>query len=89
MRVCLLLKRLVAEDLGEYYRVPADTRDLNYSKYFDKGQLTVENVEPYTSHNTEQLTVEGLKKLLLSLEEVQSELDNWHSIRGTSGKVVG
>ncbi|MDK2945214.1 UDP-glucose 4-epimerase [Mesotoga sp. Brook.08.105.5.1] len=82
-------ERLVAEDLGEYYRVPADTRDLNYSKYFDKGQLTVENVEPYTSHNTDQLTVEGLKKLLLSLEEVQSELDNWHSIRGTSGKVVG
>ena len=82
-------ERVVAEDLGGYYRVPADTRDLNYSKYFEKGQLMVDNIEPYTSHNTERLNLEELKKLLLTLEEVQIELSNWRSIRDKSGKVKG
>jgi UDP-glucose 4-epimerase len=56
-----------AQDLGEYYRIPADSRDLNYAKYFSEGELTLSNFEDYTSHNTKRLTVcevvEALKKI--------------------------
>jgi UDP-glucose 4-epimerase len=73
---------LVAEDLGDYYRIPADARDLNYSIYFEKGKLLAENVEPYTSHNTRRLSVEELKKLLLKLDYIQDELRKWRSAKG-------
>jgi len=56
-----------AQDLGGYYRVPSDTRDLNYDQYFSNGDENISNVEEYTSHNTERLDVEGTKKLLLRL----------------------
>jgi len=59
---------MVAEDLGDYYRVPPDMRDLNYSKFIEKGEINLSNIEEYTSHNTERLDQEGMKKLLLKLE---------------------
>lgn len=74
-------ERVVAEDLGGYYRVPADTRDLNYSKYFEKGELLSNNIEPYTSHNTERLDKEGMKELLLKLDYVQEELKSWKAVK--------
>jgi UDP-N-acetylglucosamine 4,6-dehydratase/5-epimerase len=63
-----------AEDLGEYFRIPADTRDLNYGKYFSEGEEKVALVEEYTSHNTERLDVEGMKKLLLKLPLVRKDI---------------
>ena len=63
-----------AEDLGEYYRVRADNRDLNYKKYFSEGQLKVHKGE-YNSDNTHRLDLEGMKKLLLELPEIQTEIN--------------
>ena len=57
-----------AEDLGDYYRIPADNRDLNYDRYISKGTDKLDEVEEYNSHNTERLDVEGMKKLLMKLE---------------------
>ena len=59
---------LNAEDLKDYYRIPADNRDLNYAKYEIKGNKSLETVEEYNSHNTQRLDVEGMKKLLLKLD---------------------
>ncbi|MCI5219187.1 MAG: UDP-glucose 4-epimerase, partial [Candidatus Electrothrix sp. LOE2] len=70
-----------AEDLGGYYRIPADDRDLNYNKYFIEGQETVSASEDYHSHNTERLTVEQIKEKLLSLQLVQDELTEWQEGR--------
>lgn len=56
-----------AEDMGDYYRVPPDLRDLNYSKYVDQGDNRIEQVEDYNSHNTERLDIEGMKQLLNKL----------------------
>ncbi len=58
---------LTAEDCGEYYRIKADDRNLNYQKYENIGHADFDKVEDYTSHNTERLDVEGMKKLLLKL----------------------
>lgn len=57
-----------AVDLGDYYRVPADTRDLNYDKYFSNGDEKVKGVAEYTSHNTQRLNMEETKELLLTLD---------------------
>lgn len=57
-----------AIDMGEFYRIPADNRDLNYDKYFSKGEHKIEEVEPFTSHNAPRLDKEGMKKLLLKLD---------------------
>jgi len=57
-----------ADDLGEYFRIPCDTRDLNYDKYFEQGQERVSVIEDYTSHNTDRLDVEGMKRLLGKLD---------------------
>lgn len=59
-----------AEDLGDYYRIPADNRDLNYEKYFSEGDVKIPEFEEYHSHNTERLDVERMKELLLKLHEV-------------------
>ena len=67
---------LKAEDLGRYYKISSDTRDLNYANYFVSGQQAVETMEDYTSHNTHRLTIEETKELLLSLGYVQSALRN-------------
>lgn len=63
-----------ADDMGDYYRVPMDDRDLNYSKYFTEGDTTESALDDYTSHNTEQLDVAGVERLLLTLTEVQHEM---------------
>lgn len=63
-----------ATDMGRYYRIPADDRDLNYNKYFVEGETQVSTLDDYTSHNTERLDVEQVKKLLLTLEYIRSEL---------------
>lgn len=64
-----------AEDLGGYYRVPADSRDLNYAKYFVEGETDVSTLDDYTSHNTERLDVEGVKKTLMKLEIIREAVD--------------
>ncbi|MEI6748799.1 MAG: polysaccharide biosynthesis protein [Bacteroidota bacterium] len=63
-----------ATDMGEYYRIPADNRDLNYGKFFTEGESKVSEVEDYTSHNTKRLDVEGTKALLLKLEIIRKDL---------------
>ena len=63
-----------ADDMGRYYRIPADNRDLNYDKFILEGQPDVNDVDDYTSHNTNRLSVDEIKKLLLSLSYIQSEL---------------
>ena len=64
-----------AEDLGGYYRVPADSRDLNYAKYFVEGETDVSALDDYTSHNTERLDVEGVKQTLLKLDIIREAID--------------
>ena len=61
-------EKMKADDLGNYYRVKADNRDLNYSKYFSEGDSDIGEVEDYTSHNTKRLDLEEMKKLLLKLD---------------------
>ncbi|SDN02147.1 polysaccharide biosynthesis protein [Polaromonas sp. JS666] len=64
-----------AEDMGQYYRIPADNRDLNYNKFFIEGETGMAAFDDYTSHNTERLEVEGVKKLLLKLDFIQEQLN--------------
>ena len=63
-----------AEDLGRYYRIPADSRDLNYDKYFVEGEVEMSSFEDYTSHNTERLDVAGVRRVLMQLDIVQGAL---------------
>jgi UDP-N-acetylglucosamine 4,6-dehydratase len=60
-----------AEDLGEYYRIPPDGRDLNYEKFVEEGEKKITLSGDYTSHNTQQLDLPGMKDLLLQLEFIQ------------------
>ncbi|MNH37432.1 UDP-glucose 4-epimerase [compost metagenome] len=64
-----------ANDMGRYYRIPADNRDLNYKKYFVEGEQQISELDDYTSHNTERLDIEGIKALLLKLDYIQDELN--------------
>ncbi|MEL3960612.1 nucleoside-diphosphate sugar epimerase/dehydratase [Lysinibacillus endophyticus] len=75
----LLIKEeyAVAEDLGSYYRVPADHRDLNYEKYFEEGNQKLTKIEEYNSNNTKILTVSEIKEILLKIDYVQNELKKW------------
>ena len=57
-----------AEDLGEYFRIPADNRDLNYDRYISKGSEKLNEIEEYHSHNTKRLDVEGMKTILRKLD---------------------
>ena len=66
-----------AENMGDYYRIPADTRDLNYSKYLEEGEQIVTQAHDYHSHNTEQLNEHQLKELLMNLCEIQSDLSEF------------
>ena len=68
-----------ARDMGDYYKVPLDERDLNYATYFTEGDLKEAAAEDYTSHNTKQLNVKEVEELLLSLSEVQEELKGWRA----------
>ena len=60
--------------MGDYYRIPCDTRDLNYDKYFTEGSECLSKIEDYHRHNTTRLDVEGMKKLLLRLRFIQEDL---------------
>ena len=64
-----------AEDLGGYYRIPADSRDLNYDKYFVEGETQISEIDDYTSHNTVRLDVEQVKQTLLKLSIVRRAVD--------------
>lgn len=63
-----------SEDMGNYYRIPSDNRDLNYDKFFVEGEEKISKIDDYHSHNTTQLDVEGMIKLLLKLELIQEDL---------------
>jgi len=67
-------ERAAADDLGEYFRVPPDGRDLNYEKFFDQGEAKLGHGEEYNSHNTHRLDVEGMKALLMKLTFIQQIL---------------
>jgi UDP-glucose 4-epimerase len=67
-------ERAIALDLGNYFRVPLDTRDLNYSVYFEQGESRPAALDAYTSHNTERLDVDGVKKVLLAIPEISKAL---------------
>ncbi len=71
-----------AEDMGGFYRVPADVRSLNYDKYFSEGDNKVLDIDAYTSDNTLQLDVEGVKQKLLELSYIQEELKSWKRLNG-------
>ena len=64
-----------AHDMGGYYRIPADNRDLNYAKYFSEGEEKISHMDDYTSHNTDRLSVEEIKELLLKLDYIEEELN--------------
>jgi UDP-glucose 4-epimerase len=72
--LCTREEMIKAEDMGEFYRIPADNRDLNYAQYFSEGEQDVALIEDYHSHNTEQLGVEGMKKLLVQLPLIRKEV---------------
>lgn len=67
-------EKVRAIDMGNYYRVPADSRDLNYSKFYENGEEVITQADEYNSHNTERLTKDRLKEMLLQLYEIQDEL---------------
>lgn len=81
MHETLLTKEehLVAEDLDDFFRIPADTRDLNYEKYFEEGTLDLSRYVDYRSDNTMILNLEQTKEKLLSLEYVQKELEDYQN----------
>jgi len=72
--LCTREEMVKAEDIGDFYRVPADNRDLNYSMYFSDGEKNLAEIEDYHSHNTERLNVEGVKNLISKLALVKKEL---------------
>ena len=65
-----------AEDLGKYYRIPSDNRNLNYDKFFTIGESQVSDFDSYTSHNTERLSLEQVKDILLKLDFIKQQLEN-------------
>ncbi len=71
-------ENVVAKDMGGFYRVPADKRDLNYDKYFVEGDKQLSSEDEYNSHNTERLTVEQVKERLLQLDYVKEQLESWN-----------
>jgi len=64
-----------AIDMGDYYRIPSDNRDLNYERYFSEGEEDVSKIEDYHSHNTTRLDVEGTKQLLLKLQFIRDDVN--------------
>ncbi|MDY3389963.1 polysaccharide biosynthesis protein [Riemerella anatipestifer] len=72
--LCTREEMIKAEDMGDFYRIPADNRDLNYARYFSEGAEDISKVEDYHSHNTTQQDVEGMKKLLLKLPLIRKEV---------------
>ena len=72
--LCTKEEMVKAEDLGNFYRIPADNRDLNYAQYFSEGEVDLSEIEDYHSHNTTRLDVEGIKKLLSQLPIVRKNI---------------
>jgi len=72
--LCTREEMVKAEDMGDFYRIPADNRDLNYAMYFSEGEQDVAKIEDYHSHNTERLDVEGVKNLISGLGLVRKEI---------------
>jgi UDP-glucose 4-epimerase len=72
--LCTREEMVKAEDMGDFYRVPADNRDLNYAIYFSEGEKEITEIEDYHSHNTDRLNVEGVKALISKLAYVKKEL---------------
>ena len=65
---------VAAKDLGDYYCVPPDLRDLNYGKFFEHGEVKISEAQEYTSHNTTRLDIQGMQSLLMKLQAVKSKL---------------
>ena len=72
--LCTREEMMKAEDMGDFFRIPADNRSLNYSSYFSEGEKELSSIEDYNSHNTEQKNIEGIKQLLIKLDFVQQEV---------------
>ena len=72
--LCTREEMVKAEDMGDFYRIPADNRDLNYSMYFSKGETSIADLEDYHSHNTVRLDVLGVQNLISKLSLVRREL---------------
>ena len=70
-------EHVTANDMGNFYKVPADKRNLNYDKYFIEGDKEISEQEEYNSHNTDRLTIPQIKEKLLELEYIQQELKGW------------
>ena len=68
-------EKIKAEDMGNYFRIPADNRDLNYANFYSQGEEDISKIEDYHSHNTDQLDVEGMKNLLLKLNFVREDMN--------------
>ncbi len=73
--LCTREEMTKAIDLDGFYQIPADNRDLNYTKYFDQGNVKTSELEDYNSHNTRRLSVKEVKEKLLSLDYVRESLD--------------
>ena len=74
MKHCTREEMMKAEDMGEFFRIPADNRDLNYNQYFSEGEIDMTTIEDYHSHNTQQLGVEGMVQLLSQLPFIKQEV---------------
>jgi UDP-glucose 4-epimerase len=72
--LCTREEMIKAEDMGDFYRIPADNRDLNYSQYFSEGKEDISKIDDYHSHNTEQLDVQGMKALIRELPIIKNSL---------------
>jgi UDP-glucose 4-epimerase len=72
--LCTREEMIKSEDMGDFYRIPADNRDLNYAQYFSEGEKVISEIEDYNSHNTHQQDVEGMKKLLMTLDIVKEAI---------------
>jgi UDP-glucose 4-epimerase len=72
--LCTREEMMKAENMGDFYRIPADNRDLNYSLYFSEGEKALAQMEDYNSHNTQRLDVKGIKELITQLAYVKKEL---------------
>lgn len=72
--LCTREEMIKAEDMGDFYRIPADNRDLNYAQFYSEGEKDISLIEDYHSHNTQQQDVEGMKKLLSQLPLIRKEV---------------
>ena len=73
--LCTREEMIKAEDMGDFFRIPADNRSLNYSSYFSEGEKELSNIKDYNSHNTEQKNIDGIKELLLKLDFVKQAVN--------------